>query len=96
MQLYVLPLLSDGTAMGDPAPVLEPVTPPLLDVQVAVYPVIGLPPVTGATNATEICVAPGVAVGWAGAVGTVAGTVEPEAGDSKELPTALVAWTVQV
>ena len=54
------------------------------------------PPVAGATNATLICVLPGMRVGASGVEGTVAGIVEADATDSMLLPTALVAWTVHV
>jgi hypothetical protein len=50
----------------------------------------------GATNATEICPLPRVGVGAASALGTAAGTAEPEADDAVPLPSALVANTVQV
>ena len=57
-----------------------------------------LPPsLVGALNTTEIDAFAGVTVGWAGALGTIAGIVAPsEADDSALLPSALVAWTVQV
>jgi hypothetical protein len=58
--------------------------------------VIALPPVAGATNATEIEVLPLVSVAAAGAVGTVAGTAVAEADDASESPTAFVATTAHV
>jgi hypothetical protein len=90
-------LVSPVTTIGEAAPEREPGAPPSLDVQFALYPVIALPPLFGATNATEIWPLPNVVTGWAGASGTVAGiTVAIDAGDSAESPAALVAWTVHV
>ena len=66
------------------------------EVQLAVYPVIALPPFAGATNVTVIVVPLGEMVGVAGVLGIVAGTVEAEAIELDPLPSALVASTVQV
>jgi hypothetical protein len=52
---------------------------------------MALPPLAGATNVTVIDVTPGAVVGFAGAVGTVAGTADPDADDSNESPSAFVA-----
>ena len=57
---------------------------------------IALPPLAGATKVTVMCVAAATVVGLAGAAGVVLGTVAADAADSPLLPTALVAWTVQV
>jgi hypothetical protein len=57
---------------------------------------MALPPLDGATNATEIEPLPCVEVGTAGALGTVAGTADVDAADATPLPATLVASTVQV
>ena len=55
--------------MGEVAPEADPNTPPVLEVHVAVNPVIGLPPSAGATNATETDPLPVATVAWAGVLG---------------------------
>ena len=55
-----------------------------------------MPPLFGATNATEIDALPRVTVGWAGASGSVAGTADAEAIEGEPSPSALVAKTVHV
>ena len=58
---------------------------------------ITLPPLLkGALNATEIEALPCVSVGWAGAPGMVAGTVDADATDGLPAPFAFEANTVQV
>jgi hypothetical protein len=54
------------------------------------------PPLTGATNATEIEALPRVRVGTAGVPGTVAGTAVAEVDDGRPSPTAFVANTAHV
>ena len=79
--------------MGDVVPIA--VMPPGLDV--TVYPVIKLPPVlAGATKATLAVVLPAVATTLVGAPGTVAGVTAADAAEATELPTPLVATTVNV
>jgi len=67
--------------------------------EVAVYWVIGLPPLDdGAVNVTVACVFPAVAVPIVGGPGTVAavGVTLLDADDAGPVPTALVAVTVKV
>jgi hypothetical protein len=79
--------------MGDVVPIA--VMLPGLDV--TVYPVITLPPVLdGATKATLAVVLPAVATTLVGAPGTVAGVTAADAAEATELPTPLVATTVNV
>ena len=90
-------MLRPVTVIGLDEPPAEPVAPPLLDTQVAVYPVTALPPLlAGAVNATLTEVLPRVAVPIVGASGTVAGTTTFDAADPEPVPTALVAVTVHV
>ena len=91
--------MSDVTLIGelDPEPVL--VVPPVLDVHVAVKPVMALPPLLPAVKVTDPELAPAVAatpVGAAGTVGPELGTKLLEAAEAALLPMALVASTVQV
>jgi hypothetical protein len=91
--LFVSPL----TVMGLPVPVFEPDVPLLLDVHVAVKPVIVAPPLlAGGVNVTEADAFPRVALPIVGAPGTVAGTKLFDAADGAPVPTALVAVTLQV
>ena len=85
-----------NTTIGVLLPVFDPKAPPSLDVQLAVYPVIVLPFSAGTTKATEICASPRVNVAAAGALGTAAGTADPEGAEAVPLPAALVARTVHV
>jgi hypothetical protein len=97
VQVYVFELVRPVMMIGDTPPERDPGSPLLLDVQFALYPVMALPPSAGATNATAICPLPAVVTGLAGVSGIVVGTtVALDAGDSLELPTTLVAWTVHV
>ena len=57
---------------------------------------IAVPLLAGATKATEICALPRVRIAAAGALGTAAGTAEPEAADAVPFPATLVASTVHV
>jgi hypothetical protein len=89
-------LVSELTAMGELAPLFDPLAPPLLEVQVAVNPVMALPPVLPAVKATLAELLPGVTAEIVGAPGTPAVTKLDEAAEAALFPTALVASTVQV
>jgi len=84
------------TVSGDAAPDAERVTPPLVDVHVAVYDVIALPLSPGAPNATTSVPFPRVTKGAAGTSGTAAGIAAADAGDVPPVPTSLVAVAVHV
>jgi hypothetical protein len=75
------------------APVLQVFVPGLL---VTVYPVIVLPPVEGAVQATTASLFPAVAFGALGFDGTVAGMTELEGVEAGLVPTALWATTLKV
>ena len=93
------PLVSELTVIGELDPLFDPVAPPLLDVHVAVKPVMALPPLLPAVKVTDPELAPAVAatpVGAAGTVGPELGTKLLEAAEAALLPMALVASTVQV
>ena len=77
---------------------LDPVAVPPAGFDVTVYPVITLPPsLVGAVNATLAERLPAVATTPVGAPATVvAGVTAAEAAELAELPTALVATTVNV
>ena len=90
------PLVSDPTVIGEVAPLFDPVAPPLLDVHVAVKPVMALPPSLPAVKATAAVALDGVTPVTVGALGGAAGVKLPEAADAGLLPMALVASTVQV
>jgi hypothetical protein len=96
VQVYVLPVVSDATVIGDEAPETDWVTPPSLDVHVAVKPVMALPPVAFAVNATIPELVPRVTPVMLGAEGVVAATNDAEAAEEAPSPIALVARTVQV
>ena len=90
-------MLRPVTVIGLDKPPAEPVAPPLLDTQVAVYPVTALPPLLdGPVNATAACVLPRVAVPIVGAPGSVAGTTAFDEADAEPVPTEFVAVTVHV
>ena len=90
-------MVSVDTTIGDEVPELDPDTPPLLDVQVAVYPVMTVPPVPAdPVNVTLMLALPCTTVGCAGVVGTVAGTVAVEGRLCVESPSAFVARTLHV
>jgi hypothetical protein len=64
---------------------------------VAVYPLIGLPPVlAGAVQETRAEALPGTAPTPVGAPGTAAGVTGDEAAEAGPVPTAFVAVTVNV
>ena len=91
VQETATPLVRPLTVSGETAPVV------LFVPHVAVYAVIGAPPVErGAAKATVTCALPGVAVTPVGASGTVAGVTLAEGDDGALVPTALVAVTVHV
>jgi len=92
----VSPLVSELTVMGELAPLLDPLAPPLLEVQVAVYPVMALPPLPPAVKATLAEVAAGVTPVTVGALGAPAATKLDEAAEAAPSPTELMASTVQV
>jgi hypothetical protein len=97
VHVYVLPLVSELTVIGDAAPVLLPDVPPLLDVHDAEYDRTANPPSSeGALKVTTICALPRVTEGWAGALGAAPGTTGRDGSDAPLVPTALVAVTVQV
>jgi len=89
-------LVSELTVMGELAPLLDPLAPPLLEVHEAVYPVMALPPLPPAVKATLAEVAAGVTVVIVGAAGTVAAVKAADAVEFGLFPTPLVAYTVQV
>ena len=93
-QLYNLPVVRPVTVIGERAELTDPVAPPLLDVHVAVYDVIALPPVAPALNVTTA--EPGVCVTVVidGALGAAATTNNAEAAEAGLWPKLLVASTV--
>ncbi len=67
------------------------------DVHVAVYLVIGAPPVdAGAENVTVRLRSPPTTVGWGGAPGTPRGMTDAEGDEAGPGPTPLEATTVHV
>jgi hypothetical protein len=96
VQVYVLPLVSEATVMGEVALDADWVAPPSLDAHVAVKPVMALPPLPFAVNATSAELVPRVTPLTDGATGTVPASTELEAADAALLPMAFVAMTVQV
>ena len=89
-------MVSEPTVTGELAPMADPVTPPVLDVQVARYPSMGSPPLLPAVKATMPALVPGVTAPMVGALGAPAATKLPEAAEAGLLPMTLVASTVQV
>jgi hypothetical protein len=96
VHVYVLVLVRELTVIGEVAPLADWVAPPLLDVQVAVKPVIALPPLPFALNATVAEVLPLVTPVIAGAGGLDAATNDDEADDAVLSPIALVATAAHV
>ena len=87
------------TLTGELLPEPVRVVPPLDEVQVAVYPVIAVPPSSvGALKDTEVAWDTGVPAEMpVGAPGTVVGTViDAVVPDALEVPALLVATTEQV
>ena len=96
VQVYVLPLVSEPTVMGEVALDADRVVPPSLDAHVVVKPVMALPPLPFAVNATTAEFVPAVTPVREGAIGTVPARIELEAADAELSPIAFVATTVQV
>ena len=91
VQVTAVPLVNPLTVIGEVAPVL------LSNPQVAVYPVMTLPPsLAGAVKVTVALVFPPVAIPMVGAPGTVTGVMLFEAADASPVPMALTALTVKV
>jgi hypothetical protein len=95
VQRYALPLVRPVTVSGDPAPVLFPAAPPLLDVQVTVYEVTVLPRGGAGPKVTVAAPLAGATLAIVGAPGTAAPTTTAEGADAGLVPTPLVAVTVQ-
>ena len=97
-----MPVVAAATVNGLAAPVPVLVVPLLVDVQVAEYPVIGLPPLlSGAVNDTfnppvTVVVELDSALAFVGAPGTFATVTAFDAADGALGPTPLVAVTVHV
>jgi hypothetical protein len=94
--VYVLAFVSDATVIGDDAPEADCVVPPSLEVHVVVNPVMALPPLPFAVNATIAVLLPRVTLPMLGAAGTVPATKELEATEAALSPKPLVASTVQL
>jgi hypothetical protein len=92
----VAAFVSDVTVIGDVAPDSRPVAPPSLDAHVAVKPVIVLPPVPFAVNATMAELLPRVTPVTVGAGAVVAATNDADAAEAALSPIALVATTAHV
>jgi hypothetical protein len=92
-----LPAVSNVTVNGDVVPVADLVTPALLDVQVAVYPVTGGAPLFGG-GAIDTAIWPGLGVTAVtdGAPGSPGITTADDGADAGPVPTAFFATTVQV
>ena len=89
-------MVSDPTVMGEVVPDADSVAPPSLEVHVAVKPVIALPPLPLAVNATIAELAPRVTPDNVGASGIVPATKLLEAVEAALSPRPFVASTVQV
>ena len=90
-QLYTVPFVSPVTTSGDAAPLA------LKAPQVAVYEVIGDPPLdAGGVKAIVACALPAVALTIVGAPGTAAGVTLFDKDEAGPVPTAFVAFTVNV
>ena len=95
VKVYEVPFVRPLTVQ--PVPAVEQVKPP--GDEVAVYPVMGLPPSLPADQLTFAVVSPAVAlteVGAPGAVAGVPGMTAFEGPDGSPVPTAFVAVTVNV
>jgi hypothetical protein len=93
VKVYAVPLVKPVTVRGLLGP--EAVSPPGDDV--AVYPVIGLPPLlAGAVNDTTACALPATAAGLFGALGTAIGVTLLVGVEGTLFPRAFVATTVNV
>src|SRR3954447_19662352 len=82
--------------MGGIRPSASAGTPPLDDVQAAVYPVIGEPPSNGGENDTTTLAFPALTMGLAGASGTALSTTGADATEGRPAPFMFVARTVHV
>src|SRR3974390_2411236 len=91
VQVYVWPLSSPLTSIGEPVSVALLSVPPSLDVQSAVYCEIARPPsYPGGENDTVMSPSPGRTPGRPGASGATASTsVLSESGDAGEVPAVL-------
>ena len=89
-------MVSDVTATGEVAPLFDWVVPPLLEVHVAVKPVMALPPVAPAVKATDALLLPGVTDVIVGAPGSTAATNELDEAEADPAPTALMDTTEHV
>ena len=94
VQVYDFPFVRPETRIGELAPVFDPAAPPFDDAHATLYPLMGLPPLNGATNNTVNCPLPTPAVGCPAAFGTVLGMTAADAGDEPLGPFMLVAVTV--
>jgi hypothetical protein len=93
VNVYAVPLVSPVTTRGLPPP--DATAPP--GDAVAVYPVIGAPPVlAGAVKLTNTCPWPPMPLTLVGAPGTVAGVTADDAVLGALVPISLVAVTVKV
>ena len=96
VNVYAVPLVKPATVELRPVGVI-PVHAGHAGDGAIVYRVIGEPPsLTGAVHDTTADALPGTAVTPVGAPGTAAGVTAAEAADGGEVPTALVAVTVNV
>ena len=96
MHLYLLPAVRWVTLKGDAAPAFVRVAPPLLDLHLAVYPVIARPLLAPALNDTlREPEATLTALRWVGAPGEPTITAA-DGEDAGPVPRALVALTVHV
>ena len=80
--------------MQERAPVVVQVLPP--GDEVAVYPMIGLPPDAGADQETDAWALPGWAETAVGAEGVVRGVTEADRVEAGPVPAAFLAVTVNV
>ena len=88
--------VSEPTVIGEVAFEADWVVPPSLDVHVAVKPVMALPPLPFAVNATIAELVPRVTPVSDGATGTVPARSELDAAEAALSPIAFVAMTVHV
>ena len=97
VHVYNLPPVKPVTRSGDDAPGVVPGAPPLDDVHVTVYPVIGDPPSdVGGVNETVILTEPATIEGGAGALGTAIKVTGADATDAEPSPFTFDANTVHV
>ena len=89
-------MVSDATVTGEVAFDADWVVPPSLDVHVAVKPVMALPPLPFAVNATIAELVPRVTPVRDGATGTVPATKELDAAEAALFAIELLATTLHV